>query len=140
MNNGRSRLIAVAHADLLCAIFFFLSLAMGILNFLWPWLAPIMLLLAIILFVFDSNSFVRKCMIQILVFSLISALSSLIFGKWLASIEVISWLFKTIDWIIRSLIALFTLISGLQALNGKLFNPPIIGKLVNGICNALRVY
>ena len=113
---------------------------MGILNFLWPWLAPIMLLLAIVLFVFDSNSFVRKCMIQILVFSLISALSSLIFGKWLASIEVISWLFKTIDWIIRSLIALFTLISGLQALNGKLFNPPIIGKLVNGICNALRVY
>lgn len=142
MNNGKSRLIPMVSSDKLAAILFFLSLITGILNsrHIWPWFAPITILIAIILFVLDSNTFVRKCMVQVLVFSLISTLSAIIFGTWFASIKGVSGFFTAIDWIIRSIIGIFTLISGIQALGGSRFNAPIIGKLVDGICDALRVY
>lgn len=142
MNNGKSRLIPMVGANSLSASFFFLSLVAGLLNSrsIWPWFAPITMLLTIILFVLDSNTFIRKCMIQILIFSLISTISSIVFGSWFASIKAVSGLFIAIDWVIRSLIGIFTLISGLQALNGKRFSVPIIGKLIDAICDALRVY
>lgn len=142
MNNGKSRFLPMVNADKLAAIMFFISLVAGLLNskYIWSWFAPIAILLSIVLFVLDSNTFVRKCMVQILIFSLISMLSSIIFGVWFAAIKGVSGFFTAIDWIIRSIIGIFTLISGLQALNGIRFNAPIIGMLVDEVCDTLRVY
>lgn len=140
MNNGKSRLIPALSANLLAAICFFMSLALGIFNSALYWLSPVMLLIALLLFLFESNSFVRKCLVQIFVYSLIAAISSIVFGKWFASIKILAWLFKTVDWLIRIIIGLFSFISGIQALSGKQFNPPVVTEITGIICSALRVY
>lgn len=140
MNNGKSRLIPALSANLLAAMCFFVTLVLGIFNSTLYWFSPIMLLIALILFLFESNSFVRKCLVQVFVYSLIAALSSIIFGRWFASLKLLGWLFKIIDWLIRVIISVFALISGIRALDGKQFNPPIVSEITGIICSALRVY
>lgn len=140
MNNGKSRLIPGIEANLLSAIVFFCCAASSLLNRAFGWLAPITLILTVILFFLDSNSFVRKCSVQTAFFYIATLISSIIIGGILGSIPFLGIIFDILDWLIRIVIGVFALISGFQALNGNRYNVPFIGKYIDTACSKLGVF
>lgn len=140
MNNGKSRLIPSLDANVLSAILFFLAVASCLFNGFWGWLSPITFVLTLVLFFFDSNSFVRKCSVQMLFFYLITIASSLVFGMLLGIIPVVGLVFRVIDWVIRSIVCIMALISGIQALGGNRYQVPFFSKYIDTACSKLGVF
>lgn len=136
MSNKKSSLLNGVNAGVLAAVFFFLNAISGILNSLWAGFLPIMLVLVILLFFFDSNTLVRECMVQIFILWAASFVSWLLFRVILGSIGF----FLVIDWIIRAVLCLASVISGLVALGGKRFRIPLMEPIVSGFCKVLGVY
>ena len=136
MSNKNSHLLNGVSAGVLAAVFFFLNAVSGILNSLWAWFLPIMLVLIILLFFFDSNTLVRECMVQIFILWAASFVSWLLFCAILGSIGF----FRVVDWVIRAILCLVSIISGLVALGGKRFMIPLLEPVVSGFCKVLGVY
>lgn len=141
MNNGRSKLIPPFSANIMALIIFIGCSVVCVTTGFWPWLALIMLGLTFVLFLIEGNSFVRKCIVQISLYYVISLLSSLLFFVLLGKIQgAAGKIFKAIDWVIRTLAAVLALISAIKAFGGKLFNAPVIGKLSAVISKKLGIF
>ena len=141
MNNGKSRLIPPLSANLMAMIAFLLCFIICVTNGFWGWLALITLVLTVLLFFIEGNSFVKKCTIQIVLYYVATLLSTLIFYVLFGRIHgAVGTVFRVIDWVIRAAVAIFAVISAIQAYSGRLFNAPVIGSLTNKLSKILGVF
>ena len=141
MNNGKSRLIPPLSANIMAMIAFLLCFIICVTNGFWGWLALITLALTVLLFFIEGNSFVKKCTIQIVLYYVVTLLSTLIFYVLFGRIHgAVGTVFRVIDWVIRAVVAIFALISAIQAYSGRFFNAPVIGSLTNRLAKKLGVF
>ena len=141
MNNGKSRLIPPLSANLMAMIAFLLCFVICVTNGFWGWLALITLALTILFFFIEGNAFVKKCTVQIILYYAATLLSTLIFFVLFGRIHgAAGTVFRVIDWVIRSVIAIFALVSAVQAYSGRLFNAPLLGNLAAAISKKLGVF
>ena len=136
MSNKNSHLLNGVSAGVLAAVFFFLNSFLCILYSFLVWFLSIMLFLIILVCFFDSNTLVRECMVQIFILWAASFVSWLLFCAILGSIGF----FRVVDWVIRAILCLVSIISGLVALGGKRFKIPLLEPVVSGFCKVLGVY
>lgn len=140
MNNGRSQLIPQIEANLLATVVFLGCAAVSILNGFVGWLSLVTFVLTLLVFFLDSNTFVRKNSMLVIVLYLTVLVSSLVFGALLGAIPIIGVVFRIIDWVLRCFVALIAVIGALQAAGGNVFNPSLFGAISTAICSKLGVY
>lgn len=140
MNNGKSGLIPTLDANLIAMLMFLGCALFGLLNGFWGWLSLFTLFLTIVLFFLDSNSFVRKCAVQTVVFYIIVLISTLFLHSLFGRIPLIGIVFRVVDWAVRTIVLIFAMISGIQAYSGYRYNLPLLGGFVDKLCSILGVF
>lgn len=138
MRTGSSHLFPSMNAGILAMIVFIVAAAGILINRLW--ITLIFFVLTFLLFLLDSNTFVRKCSIISMLYYAAAFCIQLIFMRVLALIPFIGLIFRIIGWVICVSIAVFSAISAIKAYNGELFIFPGLGKFISSLCEKLGVY
>lgn len=129
MNNRNSTLFKGFSANAFAAILFFLGAAVSLLSGFAGWLGFILLAVAALLFVIERNVFIRRACFTILLLSVLTLASWLLFRK------ILPWgFFRALNWIVDVAVTLFLVFSGLCALNGKRVDIPFLAGFVDSVC------
>ena len=83
----------------------------------------------------EKNSFVRRACVQVIFLHIVKFVSSLIFGILLGKFGF----FRTVHWIICTIVALFTLYCSYRAAMGNRSDIPFIGNIVDSVCSSLGI-
>ncbi len=138
MRTGNSHLFPSLGAGILSMIVFIVTAASIV--FCRLWITLIFFVLTFLLFILDSNAFVRRCSIVSMLYYLLAFSVHLILMRLLLLIPLIGIVFLVIGWILCVLIAVFAVIGAIRAYNGDLFVCPGFGKFVSSLCEKLGVY
>lgn len=138
MYTGNSRLFPSLSAGILAMIVFIVTAAS--IMFGRFWITLIFFVLTFLLFLLDSNPFVRRCSAVSMLYYLLAFSVQLILMRLLALIPFIGKVFPAAGWILCVLIAVFAIIGAIRACNGELFVCPGFGKFISRLCEKLGVY
>jgi hypothetical protein len=129
MNNGTSSLFRNFNANLYAAIIFLVGAIFGFISGFAGWIGTILLVISIVLFALEKNSFVRRAYV-IVFFSMV-----ILFLSWLLFVVILNYpFFHVINWIIDIVVLLFLVFCALCAFNGKEAPIPFLGKFLDKIC------
>lgn len=132
MRNGNSSLIPSMKANTLASLVYLFTAVFGILNGFWGFLALVTFVCAVVLIFIEKNSFVRRACVQVIFLHIVTFVSSLIFGILLGKFGF----FRTVHWIICTIVALFTLYCSYRAAMGNRSDIPFIGNIVDSVCSS----
>ena len=135
MRNGNSSLIPSMKANTLASLVYLFTAVFGILNGFCGFLALVTFVCAVVLIFIEKNSFVRRACVQVIFLHIVTFVSSLIFGILLGKFGF----FRTVHWIICTIVALFTLYCSYRAAMGNRSDIPFIGNIVDSVCSSLGI-
>ena len=129
MNNGYSSLFRNLSANLYAALIFLVGAIFGFVSGFAGWIGVILLVISVVLFALEKNSFVRRA------YAIVFIAMVVLFISWLLFVVILNFpFFHAINWIIDIIVLLFLVFCGLCAFNGKEAPAPFVGKFLDKLC------